>query len=131
MLVLSLECGIVVLVGKEFKKFSPTTDLRVRKWWTMSSVELGFKPEARKALADFAEAKDLAKRAEALKKESEAKLRELLGNATEATFGGVIAFKLVAKANNYTDAKKLADEFPEAFQATRYITEYDFIKIPN
>jgi predicted phage-related endonuclease len=124
-----LDYGIVIVVGKEFRKFSPTTDLRVRKWWTMSSVELGFKAEARKALADFTEAKDLAKRAEALKKESEAKLRELLGDATEATFGGVIAFKLVDKSSSYIDSKKLAQDYPEAYEATRYTTEYDFVKI--
>lgn len=95
----------------------------------MSSVELGFNSEARKALADFTEAKALADKAEALKKEAEAKLRELLGQASEATFGGVVAFKLVAKTNTYVDSKKLANDFPEAYEATKYAREYDFVKV--
>jgi predicted phage-related endonuclease len=95
----------------------------------MSSLELGFNPEARKALADFVEAKALADKAEALKKEAEASLRQLLGQAKEATFGGVVAFKLVSRTNTYVDSKKLATDFPEVYEATRYTTDYDFVKV--
>jgi hypothetical protein len=94
-------------------------------------VELGFNSEARTALAKFVEAKQLEAQAKALKAESEATLRTLLGNSTEATFGGVTAFKLIAKSSTYVDSKKLIADFPEAYEATKYQTAYDFIKIAN
>ena len=96
-----------------------------------NKVELGFNSEARTAIAKFLEAKKLEAQAKALKVESEATLRKLLGDSTEATFGGITAFKLIARSNTYVDSKKLISEFPEAYQATKYETEYDFIKVAN
>lgn len=96
-----------------------------------NKVELGFNSEARKALAKFMEAKQLEAQAKAQKAEAEATLRNLLGDSIEATFGGITAFKLIARTNTYVDSKKLISEFPEAYQATKYETEYDFIKVAN
>ena len=95
----------------------------------MSRVEIGFNAEARTALAKFVEAKRLEAEAKALKAEAEAQLRSLLGEATEATIGGVVAYKLVERANTYTDNEKLQELYPEAYEAVRYSTPYNFIKV--
>lgn len=96
-----------------------------------TKIELGFKAEARQALAKFLEAKTAEANAKALKAEAEATLRTLLGEATEATFGGVLAFKLIAKSNTYLDSKALKTTYPEAYEAVKYETAYDFIKVAN
>jgi hypothetical protein len=96
-----------------------------------TKVELGFNSEARTAIAKFLEAKQLEAQAKALKTEAEATLRKALGDSTEATFGGITAFKLIARTNTYVDSKKLIADFPEAYEATKYETEYDFIKVAN
>ena len=96
---------------------------------TNTAIELGFNSDVRKALKAFHEAKELADKAEALKKEAEAVLRQALGEATEATVGGITAFKLISRTNTYVNAKALKVDFPEAYEATQYETAYDFIKV--
>lgn len=92
-------------------------------------IEVGFNAEAREAIKRFNEAKELADKAEAQKKEAEAVLRQALGEATVATVGGIVAFQLIAKTNTYVNAKALKVDFPEAYEATQYQTSYDFIKV--
>lgn len=96
---------------------------------TTTAIELGFNADVRKALKAFAEAKALADKAEALKAEAEQVLRTALGEATEATVGGITAFKLISRTNTYVNAKALKVDFPEAYEATQYQTAYDFIKV--
>lgn len=94
-----------------------------------TAIELGFNSDVRQALKAFAEAKALADKAEALKKEAEATLRQALGEATTATIGGITAFQLISRTNTYVNAKALKVDFPEAYEATQYQTAYDFIKV--
>lgn len=94
----------------------------------MSVIEVGFNAEARNALIKFAEAKALAKQAEEMKAEAEAILRAILNGNTEATIGGAKAFKLESRKTSRCDSKQLQEQFPEAYEATLRVTEYDFIK---
>jgi prolyl-tRNA editing enzyme YbaK/EbsC (Cys-tRNA(Pro) deacylase) len=92
------------------------------------TVEVGFSTEVREAIALFDEAKALAKRAEELKAEAEAILREALGNATVATVGGVKAFSLEHRTRVSLDQKRLEQEHKAIFDEFARVTEYDFIK---
>lgn len=94
-----------------------------------TAVELGFNADVRKALKAFNEAKALADKADALKKEAEAVLRQALGEATTATIGGITAFQLISRSNTYINTKALKVDFPLAYEATQYQTAYDYIKV--
>lgn len=94
----------------------------------MSSIELGFNAEARKALADFIEAKAQMKRAEAQKEEAEAKLRNFLGEATLATVGGVPAYRIEFRNREGVDTRALATAYPELYDEFRTNTSYTFIR---
>lgn len=94
-----------------------------------SSVEVGFNPEVRKAIADFAEAANAEKEAKARKAVAEQVLRSAIGKAEFANVGGVPAFKI--ERRNRVDLKRdvLKSAFPEAFEAASYENPYDFISL--
>ena len=92
------------------------------------SVEVGHKPQVIAALVRFREAKDLAKRAEALKAEAEAVLREALAGFSSATVEGVVAYKVEERSRTTIDTETLKVEFPQVFEQVRGETRYDFIK---
>lgn len=91
-------------------------------------VEVGFNPEVRKALADFVAGKQLEAEGKAKKAEAEVVLREALGEVKVAKIGGAVAYKLVSGSNRSADLKKLAEEFPEAYEAVVRVAEYDFVR---
>jgi len=92
------------------------------------SVEVGFSREVRQALIAFQQAKEAEKQAKQAKAEAEAILREALGNAQIATISGSKAYSLINGSNRHADLTKLAEEFPEAYEATVKTTAYDYIK---
>lgn len=94
-----------------------------------NKVELGFNAEVRSALKQFSEAKALAKQAEEMKAQAEAILRSALGGNTEATVGGVVAFKIESRTRTNISAEVLKTEFPKAYEAAKSVAEYDFIKV--
>jgi hypothetical protein len=91
-------------------------------------IEVGFSVEARNALKAFKAAKEAEALAKAQKAEAEAILRSVLGEAQVAKIGGVPAFKLVNGSNRHANLNVLADAFPEAYEASVKVTEYDYIK---
>lgn len=92
------------------------------------SVEVGQNAQVIEALANFKTAKDLAKRAEALKAEAEAVLREALAGFKVATVSGVTAYKVEERTRTTIDTETLKVEYPEVFAEVRGETHYDFIK---
>lgn len=94
-----------------------------------NAVELGFNAEVRSALKQFSEAKALAKKAEEMKAQAETILRSALGGNTEATVGGVTAFKIESRSRTNISAEILKDKFPKAYEAAKSVSEYDFIKV--
>lgn len=86
-------------------------------------------PKARKAFEKFVEAKTAEANAKKAKAEAEAELRAYMGEETVAKIGKVIAFTIVASHNTHFDAKVLADNFPEAFEASQRRSDYDYIKV--
>jgi predicted phage-related endonuclease len=94
----------------------------------MNEVEIGRQAQVLEALANFKTAKDLAKRAEALKAESEAVLREALGDAKVATVMGVVAYKVEERTRTTINTEALKTEYPEVFDEVRGESRYDFIK---
>ena len=95
----------------------------------MSNIELGFNPQVRQALSDFQKARELAKEAEALKAQAEAILREALGENLAGNIGGAVAFKIEKRSRTNINAETLKVEFPDAYEASKSVTEYDFIKV--
>lgn len=94
-----------------------------------SAVEVGFNPEVRQAIADFAEAANAEKEAKSRKASAEKVLRSALGKAEFGNVGGVPAFKL--ERRNRVDLKRdvLKSAFPEAFEAASYENPYDFVSL--
>ena len=95
---------------------------------SVSAVEVGFSHEVRQALIKFQQAKEAEKQAKADKAEAEAILREALGDAKVANISGSKAYSLVSGSNRSADLTKLAEEFPEAYEAVIRTTTYDYIK---
>jgi hypothetical protein len=83
----------------------------------------------RSALKQFSEAKALAKQAEEMKANAEAILRAALGGNTEATVGGVVAFKIESRTRTNISSEVLKTEFPQAYEAAKSVAEYDFLKV--
>jgi hypothetical protein len=93
---------------------STTTSVEVSAVITQNALELAQLRETQR---------DLAKK-EALLKE---RLLEALGNAEEATFGGVVVYKTQTSTRRSNDLKALAEKFPEAFAET--LRETPVVKI--
>jgi hypothetical protein len=94
-----------------------------------NKIEVGFNAEVRSALKQFADAKALAKQADEMKAQAEAILRSALGGNTEATVGGVSAFKIESRTRTNISAEVLKTEYPEAYEAAKSVSQYDFIKV--
>jgi predicted phage-related endonuclease len=92
-----------------------------------NKVEL--KAKARKALTAFVEAKQAIKEAEAKKEQAEAELREAIGEATIATVNGFQVLSVAFRSRTNINAKLLETDFPEAYEATKFLSEYDFLNV--
>lgn len=90
-------------------------------------VEL--KAKARKALTAFVEAKQIIKEAEEVKAQAEKEIREALGEALVATINGFQVLSVASRKRTNVNAKELQAKFPVAFEATKYIVEYDFLNV--
>jgi hypothetical protein len=92
------------------------------------SVEVGFSSEVREALKQFKAAKEAEAQAKAAKAQAEVILRSALGDSSQATISGAVAFKLVNGSSRHASLKDLAEGFPEAYEAVVKTTPYDYIK---
>lgn len=72
-------------------------------------------------------ARDQKKALDAQEAADKAALVALMGDATVGTFHGITVVTIKTQSRSGTDSKKLAELFPEAFQATR--TEVSFPRI--
>jgi predicted phage-related endonuclease len=95
---------------------------------TTSTTAVELNAEAQVALAKFAQAKEAIKALEAQKDEAEAILREALGTAEVGLVNGKNAVKVAQRTRKGTDAKVLAEKFPEAYEATLVATSYSFLQ---
>lgn len=93
---------------------STTTSVEVSAVLTQNALELAQLRETQRELA----------KKEALLKE---RLLEALGDAQEATFGGVVVYKTQTSTRRSNDLKALAEKFPEAFAET--LRETPVVKI--
>lgn len=94
----------------------------------INKVELGFNAEVRKAFADFIAAKATIAEATAQKDAAQKILFDAVGANNQATFGGVLAFKIVNGKNSHADLKALAEKYPEVHAEVLRITEYKQIR---
>ena len=94
----------------------------------INKVELGFNAEVRKAFADFISAKATIAEATAQKEAAQKILFDAVGANNQATFGGVLAFKIIDGKNSHADLKLLAEKYPEAHAETLRVTEYKQIR---
>jgi predicted phage-related endonuclease len=78
----------------------------------MTNTTISLDLEGAKALKDFEDAKDAIRNAENAKKDAEARIRQLLGDATSATLAGVTVIKVSARTRVTVSASDLksADE---------------------
>ena len=95
---------------------------------TTSTTAVELDAQAQKALADFAMVKATIKALEEQKDQAEAILREALGNAEAGMVNGKVAVKVAQRVRKGTNAKQLAEKFPEAYEATLTTTEYSFLQ---
>ena len=95
---------------------------------TTSTTTTELSVEAQVALKQFADAKEAIKAFEAIKNEAEANLRIALGDAEVGTIDGKVALKVAKRTRKGTDAKLLAEKFPEAYEATLTSTDYSFLQ---
>jgi predicted phage-related endonuclease len=96
---------------------------------TENEKTIELKAKARKALKEFVEAKQAIKLAEEKKEKAEAELREAIGEATVATVNGFQVLSVAFRKRTNINAKALEKDFPEAYEATKYISEFDFLNI--
>lgn len=61
---------------------------------------------------------------EKTKKELEAQVKELIGEAEVATVNGQVRLQVSKRQREGVDRKVLAELFPEAFEATKTLSEY-------
>ncbi len=94
----------------------------------INKVELGFDAEVRKAFADFISAKATIAEATAQKEVAQEILFKAVGANNQATFGGVLAFKIVDGKNSRADLKVLAEKYPEVYTEVLRTTDYKQIR---
>ena len=78
----------------------------------MTNTTIALDLEGAKALKDFEDAKAVIRDAENVKKDAEARIRQLLGDATVATLAGVTVLKVSERTRVTVSASdlKVADE---------------------
>jgi predicted phage-related endonuclease len=73
----------------------------------MTNTTIALDLEGAKALKDFEDAKDAIRNAESAKKDAEARIRQLLGDATVATLAGVTVLKVSERTRVTVSASDL------------------------
>ena len=94
----------------------------------IKKVELGFNADVRKAFAEFLSAKATIAEATAKKDEAQKILFEAVGENNQATFGGVLTFKIIDGKNRHADLTILAEKYPDIFEEVIRTTEYKQIR---
>lgn len=94
----------------------------------IKKVELGFNADVRKAFAEFLSAKATIAEATAKKDAAQKILFEAVGENNQATFGGVLTFKIIDGKNRHADLTILAEKYPDIFEEVIRTTEYKQIR---
>lgn len=94
----------------------------------IKKVELGFNAEVRKAFAEFISAKATIAEATAQKEAAQKILFDAIGENNQATFGGVLTFKVIDGKNRHADLKVLEEKYPAIFAEVIRTTEYQQIR---
>lgn len=77
-----------------------------------------------KALKDFEDAKKAIREAEDAKKDAEARIRQMLGDATEATLAGVTVLKVSQRTRVTVSANDLKDADEALYNALAKVTDF-------
>lgn len=90
----------------------------------MTHTTISLDLEGAKALKDFEDAKAVIRDAENVKKDAEARIRQILGDATSATLAGVTVIKVSARTRVTVSANdlKVADE--ALYNALAKVTDF-------
>jgi len=80
-------------------------------------------------LKEFKDAKELMKLAENLKKTAEAKIRDLLGEATTGVVNGKTVVRVNSGSNSHLDGSIIQDGWPEAYDAAKKTTDYTYVTV--
>lgn len=83
---------------------------------------------AEELIVQFNEAKAAIKKAEALKQEAEAKLREMLAGQDVGVIDGVERVKIQHRNLTKVDRELLKTAFPEAHEATMVVSSYTVLQ---
>jgi predicted phage-related endonuclease len=75
-------------------------------------------------ITDFVATRDMINSLEKTKKELEAKIKEVLGDAEVGVVNGEIRIEQSKRSRSGVDSKKLALAFPEAYEAVQTTTDY-------
>jgi predicted phage-related endonuclease len=99
-----------------------TTETTTTAAVTRTSVELN--AETRSVIDRFVEVRDLINALDKEKKALDALIKEALNGAEAGTVEGKVRVTVSERKREGVDAKALAEVFPEAYEATRTVTEY-------
>lgn len=101
---------------------STTTTITQQATIESTGIEL---TEAQQALVnDYISTRTMVTELEKTKKALEAQVKELMGEAETATVDGKIRLQVSKRQREGTDRKVLAELFPEAFEASKTLSEY-------
>lgn len=84
-------------------------------------------PSGRALVDEFVEVRDLITALEKKKKALDAEIRAILGTAEAATVDGRVRLEVSRRQREGVDREALATAFPEAYAATRTVTDYSVI----
>lgn len=94
---------------------------------TSTSVELSAEVQA--IVSEFSATRSMITELEKTKKALEARIREALGEAETGTVEGVTRLTVSPRTRVTVDSAKLAEAFPEAYEATNKVTEYTVLTV--
>lgn len=92
-----------------------------------TSVELSTEVQA--IVSEFSATRLMITELEKTKKALEARIREALGDAETGTVEGVARLTVSPRTRVTIDSGKLAEAFPEAYEATNKVTEYTVLTV--
>lgn len=93
----------------------------------MTNKTIALDLDGAKALKDFEDAKAIIREAENAKKDAESRIRQILGDATEATIAGVTVVKVSERERVTVSASELKSANAELYNALAKTTTYSVL----
>lgn len=80
-------------------------------------------------ITEFVTTRDMLSKLEKTKKDLEAQIKAVLGEAEVGVLNGEIRIEVSKRERKGVDSKALAEAFPEAYEACQTLTEYSVLVV--